>query len=67
MQQVWWRGVHLQGSNVTHPAELTLHSLAPPLPSRSLQVLQVAKQLRMWSAEDGEATYYDLLTQVGAT
>lgn len=32
---------------------------APPL--SALQVLQVARQLRMWSAEDPGATYYDLL------
>lgn len=43
-------------------ASLALLELLRSAPS--LQVLQVTKQLRRWSAEDGEATYYDLIAQV---
>ncbi|PSC73956.1 flagellar outer dynein arm heavy chain gamma [Micractinium conductrix] len=45
---------------VLHPS---LEEIQEAINATAKKVLQVAKQLRMWSAEDGEATYYDLLTQ----
>lgn len=47
----------------TVPASPCTPTTPSPPPHIPAQVLQVAKGLRMWSAEEPEATYYDLLSK----
>ncbi|KAL4452763.1 hypothetical protein ABPG75_008425, partial [Micractinium tetrahymenae] len=56
-------GVDLQlrvPSVVLHPS---LEEIQEAINATAKKVLQVTKQLRRWTAEDGEATYYDLIAQ----